>query len=151
MIRYHGQVVIPGAVIAVADSIKLLNYRTSTPARFRKNLLTPDLAGDLMSAISVLIGVDVSRLDYVYFSVCRGAESHVDILDPSKFLETTFIIPVILPSGRSIITAESTESVVEVGGVYEFNHEREHSMVLEDVTSGCVVIMVAIRREHEVV
>jgi hypothetical protein len=151
VIRYHGRVDIPRAVVLVADSIKLLNYRTSTPARFRKDLLSSDLAGVLMSELSKLIGVESSRLDYVYFSVCCGAEPHVDILDSSKFLETTFVVPVILPSGRSIITAESTESVVEVGGVYEFNHEREHSMVLEDVTSGCVVIMVAIRREHEVI
>jgi hypothetical protein len=130
----------------IADSIKLLNYRTSTPARFRKNKLTPDIAGVLMSDLSLLIGVESSRLDYVYFSVCRGAEPHVDVLDPLEFTETTYIIPVILPDGKSIITAEGESLSVEVGGVYEFNHEREHSMVLEDVTSGCVVIMVAIRR-----
>lgn len=151
MIRHHGSVVVPGAVISAADSIKLLNYRTSTPSRFRKNLLTADIAGSLMVELSELIGVESSVLDYVYFSVCSGAEEHVDILDSSKFFETTFIIPVILPSGSSVITAEDSSMVVEVGGVYEFNHERRHSMVLDDVTSGCVVIMVAIRREHEVI
>lgn len=151
MIRYHGCVEVPKAVISTADSIKLLNYRTSTPAKFRKNLLTEDIASELMGELSGLIGVDSSVLDYVYFSVCRGAEEHIDLLNPWLFCETTYIIPVILPSGSSVITAEDVSMVVEVGGVYEFNHERRHSMVLEDVTSGCVVIMVAIRRKHEVI
>lgn len=150
MIKYHGQVEIPEAVISSADTIKHLNYRTSTPAKFRKNALTSELAGSLMEAIASRIGVSSSRLDYVYFSVCRGAEPHVDILSPDEFHSTTFVVPVILPSGFSVITAMDDRAIVQVGGIYEFNHEQEHSMIVEDEVSGCVVIMIAIRRQDVV-
>jgi hypothetical protein len=53
---------------------------------------------------------------------------------------------VILPPGRNIITAEDATADVELFHVYEFNHEKIHSMTVEDTTSGCVVIMVAIKK-----
>lgn len=84
------------------------------------------------------------KLDFVYFSVCKGAEPHIDLLDKNKFEPTTFVVPIILPNGESIITAEDERIVVELNNIYEFNHEKIHSMVLEDTESGCVVIMVAV-------
>lgn len=145
MITFHGKVVIPHQIIEAADTIKHLNYKTSTPAKFRKNILTEELAGEFLEEIAKLINVEKNRLDYVYFSVCNGAEPHTDILPPETFTSTTFVIPVILPKGHSVITAEDSYMTVELGGVYEFNHEKIHSMILEDKTSGCVVIMVAIK------
>lgn len=145
MITHHGTVSIPEAVIAAADPIRMLNYRTTTPARFRKNALTADIADGLMDEISQRIGVARERLDYVYFSAAQGAEPHTDLLDPAVFTSHTYVIPVILPDGRTIITAENARMQVELGGIYEFDHERIHSMSVEDPTSGCVVIMVAIR------
>jgi hypothetical protein len=146
MIKYHGDVSIDGKLIEVADGIKLLNYKTTTPVRFRKNVLTEDIASNVMLELAKLIDVDIGRLDYVYFSVCKGAEPHVDVLDPEVFHDTTYVVPVILPKGVSTIHAEDVSWDVHVGGVYQFNHEREHSMTLEDTESGCVVIMVAIKR-----
>lgn len=145
MITFHGKVSIPSIVIDAADEIKFLNYKTTTPAKFRKNTLTEEMASELMDEIAELINIAKSRLDYVYFSVCKGAEPHTDILDPLYFTETTFVIPVILPSGHSKITAEAFSMYVQVGGVYEFNHEKTHSMILEDTENGCVVIMVAVK------
>ena len=84
------------------------------------------------------------KLDFVYFSVCKGAAPHIDLLDKNKFEPTTFVVPIILPNGESIITAEDERIVVELNNIYEFNHEKIHSMVLEDTESGCVVIMVAV-------
>lgn len=147
MIKFHGVMAVPARVIDAADEIKHLNYRTTTPVRFRKNTLTPDIAGGLIADLACVIGVEAHRLDYVYFSVCRGAEPHVDALDPQKFTDHTWVIPVILPAGESVITAEDHSMVVQVGGVYEFNHERVHSMTVEDQESGCVVIMVALKKE----
>jgi hypothetical protein len=151
MITSHGQVVIPEAVTIAADSIKLLNYRTSSPARFQKRTLTDAIASQLMKDISELIGIESTRLDYVYFSVCRGAEPHVDLLDPLVFETTTYIVPVILPPGLNIITCESSpgridHQVVEVGAVYSFEHTSTHGMTVSDQESGCVVIMIAIKR-----
>jgi hypothetical protein len=146
MIRFYGTIDIPFQVINAADEIKHLNYRTTTPVRFRKNALTPDIAGGLMSTLAEFIGVTVDRLDYVYFSVARGAEPHVDALDPEKFTSHTWVIPVILPKGHTIIHAEHDSMVAKVGGVYEFNHERVHSMHVEDTESGCVVIMVTLKK-----
>lgn len=146
MITFHGSVShIPDAVIAAADTVKLLNYKTTTPRKFQKRNLTEDIAGSLMSELSEKIGVDQSQLDYVYFSAARGAEEHVDALDPKEFQDRTFIIPVILPQGKSVIYAEDAQMEVALGGIYEFNHEKVHSMTVEDTESGCVVVMVAIK------
>lgn len=145
MITYHGHVSIPEAVMMAAEPIKMLNYKTTTPAKFRKNHLTEDIAGDLMEEIAERINVPKSRLDYVYFSAAQGAEPHTDLLDQNVFTSTTFVIPVILPKGKTVIEAGKDRKVVEVGGIYEFNHEEIHSMTVEDTESGCVVIMVAIK------
>lgn len=146
MIILHGRVDIPDAVIAAADPIRMLNYKTTTPARFQKNTLTADIAGPLLDDIADRIGVDRERLDYVYFSAAQGAEPHTDMLDPAVFESNTYIIPVILPAGRTVIMADGMEVVAELGEIYEFNHEVTHGMTVEDTESGCVLIMVAIRR-----
>lgn len=148
MITNHGTVShIPAAVIAAADTIKHLNYKTTTPAKFRTHLLTEEIGGTLMAELADIIDIDQSRLDYVYFSCSKGAEPHTDLLDETKFEDRTFVIPVILPRGKSVIFAEDASQEVQVGGVYEFNHERTHSMSVEDTESGCVVVMVAIKKE----
>lgn len=144
--KFWGFLEVPRRLVEEADKIKLLNYKTTTPTKFRKNTLTKDIGGPLMAALAALTGLPEDKLDYVYFSVCKGAEPHVDTLDPEVFTETTFVIPVILPKGDSIITAGQSSIICGVGGVYEFNHEMTHSMTLEDNESGCVVVMVAVKR-----
>lgn len=147
MIIHWGSVSsIPQAVFEAADKIKHLNYKTTTPAKFRKNTLTPDIAGTLMSEISTIINIPQDSLDYVYFSAAKGAEPHTDMLDPDKFASRTFIIPVILPQGHSIITAENDSQIAQLGNIYEFDHEKIHSMTVEDSEGGCVVIMIAIKK-----
>ena len=146
MITLHGNVSIPDAVIAAAEPIKMLNYKTTTPARFQKNTLTADIAGPLLDNIAERIGVDRARLDYVYFSAAQGAEPHTDMLDPKVFMSNTYLIPVILPTGRTVLMADGVEVAAELGEIYEFNHEETHGMTVEDTESGCVLIMVAIRQ-----
>lgn len=145
MITFHGRVRVPQAVVDAAHPIRMLNYKTTTPARFRKNTLTEDIAGPMMDELAAIAGVARERLDYVYFSAARGAEPHTDLLDPAVFTARTLVVPVILPAGRTVIEAQGAEAVAEIGGVYEFDHERTHSMSVEDEESGCVVIMVAIK------
>lgn len=128
-----------------AGKIKHLNYKTTTPTQFQVNHLTEEVIGpNLMINLALRVNIPVEKLDYVYFSCCKGAEPHVDALNPNKFTDRTFVIPVILPKrGPALLRAESVWTELEVGMVYEFNHEREHELVLEDTESGCVVIMVA--------
>lgn len=143
-IQYHGDVIIPKSVLEHSDKIKYENYKTNTPTKFQVRSL---VGGDeLMRSLSERIGLPRERLDFVYFSVCQGAEPHTDKLSMTKFEDTTYIIPTILPKGRSIITAEEDEAEVKVGGVYQFDHTKIHSMKLEDTESGCVVIMVAVKK-----
>jgi hypothetical protein len=140
----HGSVTIPASIIEHADSIKLDNYKTNTPKTFQKvSKITQD-GLSLMDELAKLVDVPADKLDYVYFSVCKGAVEHVDELPEGKFTDTTFVIPVILPEGKSIITALDAQAEVFIGKVYEFDHTKRHSMILEDNESGCTVLMVAI-------
>lgn len=126
----HGSVTIPASIIAHADTIKLDNYKTNTPKTFQKVAKVTQDGLSLMAELGELVGVPADKLDYVYFSVCKGAVEHVDELPEGKFTDTTFVIPVILPTGKSVITA--------------LDHTTRHSMLLDDNESGCTVLMVAI-------
>lgn len=138
----HGKIEVPSFVLEHAETIKFENYKTNTPKHFQKHTTLPDIR--FTGAIANIAGVNIDRVDWVYFSVCKGAEPHVDDLG-DKFTDTTYVIPVVLPTGKSTITAEDQSAVVELGHVYEFNHNKIHSMELEDTESGCVVIMAAIK------
>lgn len=139
-IQCHGEIAVPDELVSNADTIKFQHYKVNTPSRFQKR---SDIDTEFKKRLAAKIGLDFETLDFVYFSVCKGAEPHVDQLDPAIFTSRTFVIPVILPRGNSIITAEDQREIVKLNHVYEFNHERVHSMEVEDTESGCVVIMVA--------
>ena len=143
MITIHGKIDIPSTVVENANSIRFENYKTNTPAKFQIRDETDMI---LMLDLSNHLGIARNKLDFVYFSVCKGAEPHVDLLDPNVFEPRTFVIPVILPTGNSVIVAQDDRQVVELNTIYEFNHEELHSMELEDTDSGCVVIMVAVKK-----
>jgi len=139
----HGKVSVDEMIVNNAELIKFENYKTNTPSKFH----TRDSIDNFFKfSLSSFLEIDYDNLDFVYFSVCKGAEPHVDLLDPAIFEPRTFVIPVILPEGKSIITAEDEQIEVKLNHVYEFNHEKIHSMKLEDNESGCVVIMVAVKR-----
>lgn len=142
--KYHGTVTIPRVVTDYSETVKLENYKVNTPAKFQVRNLT---GGErLMESLSEVIGIPKEKLDFVYFSAAQGAEPHTDLLNPKKFENTTFVVPVILPKGRSVIYADGDEAEVQVGGVYEFDHTKTHSMTVEDTESGCVLVMVAVKR-----
>lgn len=144
-ITCHGEIEIPYSIVANAETIKFENYKTNTPSKFQiRPIMVEDIV--LMNRLSGAIGVKRDSLDFVYFSVCKGAEPHTDLLDPVVFEPRTFVIPVVLPKGKSTITAQDEQVEVKLNHIYEFNHEEVHSMELEDNESGCVVIMVAVKK-----
>ena len=147
MLVYHGDIAIPQTVLDHSDTIKLENYKTNTPTKFQIRSLVG--GQELMASLAKIIGLPQERLNFVYFSVCKGAEPHTDKLNPKVFEDITYVIPTILPSGKSVIHADGVELEVKVGGVYQFYHTKIHSMTLEDITSGCVVIMVAVLKESK--
>lgn len=146
-LKYHGKVEVPQEAIDHADTIKLENYRTNTPAKFQVRTLTG--CDRLMERLAEIAGLPRKRLDFVFFSCCKGAEPHTDLLNPEKFENRTFVVPIILPAGRSVVFADGAWAEVQVGGVYEFDHTKTHSMTLEDTESGCVVVMVAVLRDQK--
>lgn len=139
-IQCHGKILVHDEIVLNADKIKYEHYRVNTPSRFQTH---SDINQEFKLALASKVNTAVENLDFVYFSVCQGAEPHVDQLDSQIFKAKTYVIPVILPQGTSTITAEDETVAVKLNHIYEFNHERVHSMQLEDTTSGCVVIMVA--------
>lgn len=143
-ISVRGQVAIPANVIAACEEIKFESYKVNTPKRFQKHNVKSD---ELIRELALLTDHEVEELDFVYFSVCKGAEPHTDDLSPKDFTDTTFVIPVILPGGKSSITADGYSMEVRVGEVYEFDHTKTHSMELEDTESGCVVVMIAVKKQ----
>ena len=149
--QVHGLVSIPKSVTEFSETIKLENFKVTNPKSFRVRRLPKENAEgneEFRDALSREIGIPRNRLDFVYFSAAQGAEPHTDALNPEKFEDTTYVVPVILPRGKSVIIADGQEVVVEVGRVYQFDHTKTHSMTLEDKESGCVVIMTAVKKEN---
>ena len=144
MITIYDTVDVPQQILDHADTIKMENYKTNTPVTFQKHMDMSSHGEQFVRNLAQVINEPSEDIDWVFFSVCLGAEPHVDQLDPDKFGDTTFVIPIILPQGTSTITAEDDSAAVELFKVYQFDHTKIHSMVLEDHTSGCVVIMAAL-------
>jgi hypothetical protein len=147
-IDVRGWLALPNSIKLHAETIKLDNYKTNTPKNFQKETLVTSDGLELMERLGSVINVDPKKLDYVYFSACKGAEEHTDDLNGLKFEDTTFVIPVIIPSGLSLLTAEDEKHEMSVvGSIYEFDHTKPHGLELEDEESGCVMIMVAIVKD----
>ncbi len=144
MIKDHGPIPIPSSLIAYAGTIKHENYKVNIPTKFSINAFNNEDSKEFIRELSGIVNIPEEKLDYVFFSVCPGAEPHTDALDPAKFTGTTFVVPIILPTGDSIIVADNVTSAVAPGHIYEFDHTKTHQMDLEDTESGCVVIMVAV-------
>jgi len=116
------------------------NYKVNTPAKFRKNQLQSEDGETFRRDLAKLVGVPADKIDYVYFSCAKGAEPHTDQLDPEKFVDTTYVIPVILPRHGAIIMAGEASVSANLGEVYEFDHTKIHSMFVHS-DEGCAVIM----------
>jgi hypothetical protein len=144
MITFHGTVTVPPETIAYAEPIKHENYKVNNPGTAEFKVRALESADGLIKQLVDLIGVPKEKLDFVYFSCCAGAEPHTDKLDPAKFYDHTYVIPIILPKGVTTITADGMPATVHVGGVYKFDHTKTHSMEVEDKESGCVVVMVGV-------
>jgi len=145
MITHIGKINIPQTILDHAETIKLENYKTNSPAKFQKHSQYSTSGEKVSKQLSKLLNVDLNKIDWVYFSACKGAEPHVDQLDPNKFNDETYVVPIILPEGESKIQAIEDEKIVELFNVYHFDHTKIHSMTLEDNDSGCVVLMCGIR------
>lgn len=137
----HGPVVVPPEVFSAAYAIRLENYKVNTPKQFQVRPLHERDAGLMIHHLASLAGVPAERIDYVYFSCAKGAEEHVDALDPARFTERTLMVPVVVPRGRAILSADGLTIQIQANHVYEFNHERPHALNLEDTVSGCAVVM----------
>jgi hypothetical protein len=141
-IKNYGRLDIPESIRVYAESIKREHYKVNTPKKFNIRRERTEDSEKLIEALSKVIDIPTNKLEYVFFSACRGAESHVDELDPEKFTGNTYVIPIVLPTGKSVITAEGQEEEVKLDHIYKFDHRKEHSMTLEDNESGCCVLMV---------
>lgn len=125
---------IPKSLLQVARSIKMQNYKVNTPTKFHKfknplDMFTEQLNKKLES-----------KVDWVLFSAANGAEAHTDKLDTDIYGTTTFIIPVILPSkGATLYHSEGIEQL-ELGKLYEINHQLLHSLDVHSL-DGCVLVM----------
>lgn len=144
--KMWGVLMVPETVTVAADYIARLAYVPAALAKIRRVSLPDEIGGALVHDIASLVGIPKEKLDCGFASICNGAEPQVDALEPENFESTSFMIPVILPKGDSLFSAGRTSIIAEVGGVYEFNHGQTHSMQLEDNESGCVVIMVAVKK-----
>ena len=77
MIQIVDSMEIPTSVREYAETIKLQSYKTTTPTRFKKTF------GDdfeFKTELSKKLNIPVSNLEYVFFSVCAGAEPHIEEL-----------------------------------------------------------------------
>lgn len=143
-IKVLGKIDIDGLVVGGAEVIRHQNHQISTPVKYQKRTLVGDMRNSVIGQLSTMVGIDAEVLDAVYFSSPNGADPHRDMLSPEEFDARTFLIPVIVPRSGAVLTVGNDDVRVEVGVVYEFDHQTVHSLVVGD-TSGCVMIMVAIK------
>lgn len=135
---------VPDVLVRHADTIKYESYKTNKPAKFQKYSQESVHGRIFTNQLSRKLNIPSNKLDWVYFSVCQGAEPHVDQLDSTVFTNDTYIIPIIIPTGKSTLFCGEAAVALEQNMIYYFDHSTQHSLVLEDTTSGCVVIMVAV-------
>ena len=146
MITSYPEINVPTNIINHADTIKHENYKTNSPAKFQKHNQDTEDGLLINKQIADLANVNVEQVDWVYFSVCQGAEPHVDQLDPNIFRDDTFIIPIIVPTGRMVLECNKHRVDAKLNKVYHFDHTKIHSLELENKVDGCVVIMAAITK-----
>lgn len=142
-ITNHGTISVPQFILEAANEIKTENYKVNTPTRYQRNVISEGTTVEIQ--IGNIAMVSPSIIDWTFFSVCSGAEPHIDTLLP-HLTDTTYVIPIILPKGKSMITVDGESVEVELDTVYQFDHTKIHSMELEDTESGCVVIMAGIKK-----
>lgn len=143
-----GRFDVPAELRAAAEQIKHQNYKTNTPKQFRVLPLHEQGCELLKAQIAAALSKPIDRIDFVYFSACKGAEPHTDLLDPAKYEPLTVTIPIILPKGLSLLVLHDMglEVELELDHGIAFNHEQTHELVLEDLESGCVVVMASVLR-----
>lgn len=140
MITIHGKIPIPNTLLDVAETIKHENYKVNTPAKFQKHFDDSEDGQTFVKQLADLINVDPECIDWVYFSASRGAEPHTDLLDPNKFSDNTFVIPLIVPP-YATLNAGKASVEIKAGQVYEFLHTETHSLDVIDFNHGCVMVM----------
>lgn len=147
-ITYHHHLQsIPTRILVEANKIKNLSYQITDPGKFKRDELIDDDIAEILSEMFWIDDCpeDLDKLNVVFFSCANGAEEHVDKLDPEVFTSTTYVIPVILPSEGNILHVDGESMEIEIGGIYEFNHEIPHSLTVGD-TTGAVVIMIGVMK-----
>lgn len=128
------QIHLPTSLKQVANSIKLQNYKVNSPTKFQKYRNPLSMFSYMLSSV---LG---SKVDWVLFSCCNGAEEHTDKLDTDIYGTMTYIIPVIVPEKGAVLHHSGGSVDISEGSVYEINHQLPHSL---DVNSydGCVLVM----------
>jgi hypothetical protein len=154
-IQYMGQCFPSRDILIYADSIKHDNYKTSTIKQFRRRFPLMDGMELFLQQIALRI-VDMPeirkltgtllQLEPVFFSVSQGCEEHTDELDPEVYTNTTVVIPLVVPEGKCELTVDGDSLNLVRNGIYLFQHDRPHSLQLDDKTSGCTVLMIAIKK-----
>lgn len=147
MLKKLGFVGVPQSFLDHAETIKHENYKTNTPKAFQKHSPESHDNDLFLQAVSLVVGVHHKLLDLVYFSVSKGAEPHTDMLDPEVFTDWTYVIPIILPEGDNYIYAEEQSVIAKLFEVYEFNHTKTHGMTVANEDDGCVLIMIAVKKQ----
>jgi hypothetical protein len=145
MIIDNGPIAVPWAVYQAAYSVRLQNNKVNTPKNFQRQLLHDLRAAEVVQQIADIAGVPSHKIDYVYFGCCLGAEPHTDALDPAKYTNRTFMVPICMPAdGLKTLTVGGQTIELQLNHVYEFDHTIEHSLFVGDKAAGCTVIMASV-------
>lgn len=138
MIKLVGELMVDFQTMCYAQSIREENYKVNTPSKYQKHCGNDSF---IINQLVEIINRDYSLINYVFFSCKEGAEPHTDKLNLSRFDEKTVVIPLILPNGKSRLLVEDETCELQHFLCYEFDHTKVHSLILDDTTSGCVLIM----------
>ncbi len=147
MISVYGKLnhrLIPEVVERYANEVQYENCNSTHHKDYSKHTLTSLKHYNEMEELIKITVDEIRPLDWVYFSAANGAEPHKDLLDPEKFDDITYVIPLVLPKyGKATLVHGTAKINLELYKVYGFDHTLIHSLEVSGNDTGCTLIMAA--------
>lgn len=130
---YH----IPLQLMMKAGEVEKQDNQANEPG-FKRKVIKQD-ATALFHSLTTALGT--LSIEAVLFGCVNGSQPHVDRLDPRFYGAKTLLLPLILPTGESILRVGNDKINLNYNIGYLFDHTVLHSIIHETNGQGCTLLM----------